>query len=356
MPDLIKNRRRSESRRNFSKILSVVVGDQNLASSRVRAHDSLELLGTLGHKIRVVNTSRTRMWPIRAVALLIYVRPDVTHLQKVIPPSAVSLFIRRTSRFLIYELDDAIYFGYPGSSQAVRARSAKRVLRLANAADRVVVSSPEIARDLEAFVATEICVFPGPAPARPRPAPADEVGDDPLSPVTLWLGSPSTKYYVESIETTYTERVSNSERFGRLVLVGSDRDRSGDVQHEVWTQSRESFWLRRASVGIMPIADDEWSRRKAAYKILVYLAHDIIPVTTRNSVSKNVLGASFEQLCEVVAAPADETEWLRAISRAHARSIDSEWVTVRDELFAALSLRRYTAVLIPLMPTPSAKG
>lgn len=100
-------------------------------------------------------------------------------------------------------------------------------------------------------------------PVRPEPAGPFTVG---------WIGTPLTAYFLDSVAEPL--RRFCREFGARLLLVGTDAASIDGLPCDgvPWSASDEAESLARCHVGIMPLADDAWSRGKCGYKLIQYMA------------------------------------------------------------------------------------
>ncbi|WP_141214574.1 hypothetical protein [Rhodococcus sp. 06-1474-1B] len=323
-------------------VLAITLGGRKVASSRVRAHEPLALACSRGIKTKVIEVHGNRLWPISLVAWLIFRRPRILVIQKVLPPIWLTGIIRWVARDLRVELDDAVYFGYPGASEQKLSQSVNRSRRLFQAADRVVVTTPTIAADIQRIAGVQAWPFAGPAPSGPLAEFASKPG-------ILWLGSPSTIANVEPLIPALSSWVAGKSGGPELLwIVGAVADASTDAPVRVrrWSPEVERTALAECSIGLMPLTDDVWNRRKAAFKVLVYLANGVIPVVPDVPAVRALLGDQLNELCVEVANPSRPQSWVDAVGSAWSVPVGGAWVDARDRLFANLSVDNYLNVLL----------
>lgn len=290
-----------------------------------------------GHCVRRVESS-SKLWPCRLAWLVIRHRPRVLFLQKVMPPAWFLRVVRRFAHRMVFDLDDAVYFGYPGSSKEQAARTARKILDGTGFFDAILTSNRLIRRDLGLETDPRCVVFPGPSPEI-----FETVEDSPKENLVLWLGSPSTISNVDNLLPALRRRLPNQE----FLIIGSanDEGQHDGVSRLRWTQETEAEGLRRSWSGLMPLERSEWNDRKAGYKILEYLRSGVIPVVEDTEIVRTLLGANAERLCELVAGSGPDA-WADAIARSLSRSRDTTWLAARDDVFAAWSTVTFSQLIL----------
>lgn len=270
-------------------------------------------------------------------------KPTVVLLQKIAAPRLFVRFLRSLTEWFAYEIDDAIYFGYPGSADQGKG-IARRVSFTVSLSDRVVTSNRLIAADVRQWTMwpERVRVFPGPAPTPRTIHPGDKRNES-----VLWLGSPSTyPYFVKSIGPICAALADSGYRISVVGSPSDSPDLNGVEQFE-WSESVEEHELRSASIGVMPMATDDWALRKAGYKILEYLASEIVPVYVRSEAIDTLLGDRQEVLS--VAIPDDSPEsWATGVERASRVQTGDVWHEMRDEVFDEWSPEKFAASFLPV--------
>ncbi|MHB8792315.1 MAG: glycosyltransferase family 4 protein [Thermoleophilia bacterium] len=123
-----------------------------------------------------------------------------------------------------------------------------------------------------------------------------------------WIGSPSTKNYLLIIKSALQEVCSGKE--ARLILVGSGSFDLTGAQPEVrsWTEATEIEELRRFDAGIMPLADDDWSRGKCGYKLIQYMASSLPIIASPVGANKDIVQDGVNGILA-----SSNNEWVSAI-------------------------------------------
>lgn len=329
-PDMASARASLAKRR----ILALSLGNDELASSRVRLGSVLTALRSQEWDARRVSASRA-LWPAEFMVALLWFRPEVTVIQKIVPPVAFVRIVRRFSRRLVFDCDDAIHLGYDGNRRQA-ALFSRRLRYMLPVCDCVVTSNRLLEADLKQLGAETTRVFPGPAPCERLKSRSEGEG-------ALWLGSPSTVSNVRSIVYPAFRLLPSTVE---LTVVGADRDFDlGQIRERVWSETAQLCALSRARVGLAPQAVDDWSQRKAFYKVLEYLAAGLIPVVPAHPAVRTLLGEELERLA-ITAANDTPEAWATAISKAMDLPPDQGWMAARSRVFARWSAASLGRVVV----------
>lgn len=262
------------------KILFLTIGDENVASSRVRIYGYLPFLkkkGVLyklisftsgGKQERVRDLKQDSPWQrITEILYKIYVITkiavlsksyDMIVVQKVVLPKAAWGLLRALNGKIVFDFDDAIYLS-------------RDIVYLLKGASAVLVSNKAL-REFASAHNKKVYELPSPVDVTGATRPKDG------SCVTLsWTGSPGAARYLYPLMPVFRKL---KERFRNLNIeftgTGPNKDfQSLGIAINEWSPEEEKWHLERADIGIMPLADDEWSRSKAGYKALLYMSKAI---------------------------------------------------------------------------------
>lgn len=201
----------------------------------------------------------------------------------------------------IYDFDDALYADHRGGVHRIFGKP-RAWARAVAAADVVVAGNATLAEAARRHN-DEVVVIPSCVEVDDYDVKTDhEVRS---RPNVIWVGSPATEQYLALIAPALARL---HETHGALVTVVSrgDRPLSG-IQHAVrrvdWSPAAVREELVRADVALAPLADDEFTRGKCAYKLLQYGAAGVptvgSPVGVNSTVLRDIGGL----------APARGTEW-----------------------------------------------
>ena len=280
---------------------------------------------------------------------------DVLFIQKVIFPAPVRWLLRAKRPIVIYDFDDAIFttevrrrHWLASWKERRNARGLPAMLRLA---DRAVVENDYT----EAFAATYCSTFriTGPIDTEAY-ACAHKNGHNGRAVVLGWMGSATTRQYLDLIRRPLGRL---AERFPdlRLEVVGAHGpDLNGlTVDWREWDLEREQEDLRGFDIGLMPIADDAWTRGKGGYKLLQYMAVGLPVVTSPVGINREIVThgqsgfwAENEAEWEDRLAQLVEDSRLRRDMGARGRSV------VEARYALALHQERLHAMLITLCAEP----
>ena len=137
---------------------------------------------------------------------------------------------------------------------------------------------------------------------------ADEDGDVVLG----WSGTSTNFPYLIGLQQALL-RVMRERPRARLAISSDRRPAMPDlpadrVTYVPWSMGSEVPFLQSLDVGFMPLADDDWTRGKCSYKMLLYLACGTPVVVTPVGMNAQVLAQD-----EVGYGAADEDDWVAAL-------------------------------------------
>lgn len=180
-------------------------------------------------------------------------------------------------RPLVFDFDDAIHL--PSSADANRLfaklKSRNKTKTICTLARHVTVGNEELASYARRYSAAVTVI--------PSTIDTDEYRmeqrPDNASPVVGWTGSPTTVRYVEALVPVF-EELARRIGFQLRIIGGEVRMPGVNVKCIPWRADSEVADLRPLDVGLMPLADDEWSRGKCGLKALQYMALGVPPVVS----------------------------------------------------------------------------
>jgi glycosyltransferase involved in cell wall biosynthesis len=186
-------------------------------------------------------------------------------------PARVEHLLLRGGPPRVVEYDDAVFHRYDQHRSAlVRGLLGAKIDRLMGGADVVVAGNAYLAARAHAAGARDVAIIPSVVDLERYPMAPPPAGRE---LVIGWIGSPSTAEALDAIVPALT-RVCAGGR-ARVVVVGVTPGRRAwpfPCEERPWAEGREAADIAGFDVGIMPLADDPWSRGKCGFKLVQYLA------------------------------------------------------------------------------------
>jgi len=276
-------------------------------------------LEAAGHELRLAVIPR-RPWKWISLAAQVQEADAVIWLRKL--PAPWQLFwLRRRSRFLVFDFDDALFLRDSYSPKGLH--STNRLMRfaaMARASDRVVAGNQFLQRQAACWTdpgrvsviptCVEVASYPSASHSR-------QGADVQL----VWIGSSSTLRGLERARPLI-EAAGCRVPGLKLKIIA---DRFINFQHmsvieQRWGPETERSELAGADIGISWVPDDLWSRGKCGLKVLQYMAAGL-PVVA------NPVGVQSEMVRH------GETGFLAATA--------DQWAEAIEQLAASPSLRRH---------------
>jgi glycosyltransferase involved in cell wall biosynthesis len=239
------------------------------ASTRYRVLQYFPALEKAGiqHEIRALSKT-TRSW----LQLIRQVRAaDVVFIQKKLFSSLEISLLRRLSKRLIYDFDDAVMYKDGPASDKQHARQRRRFAATAAQADLLIAGNDYLSEEARACHRPTIMI---PTPLdmtryTPKAPKSDASGDV----VIGWIGSRGTVKYLKEIAPAL-EIIGERLPGVKLKIVADD---FLDLEHlpvikKSWSAADEIADLHSFDIGLMPLTDDVWTRGKCGFKLLQCMA------------------------------------------------------------------------------------
>lgn len=231
---------------------------------------------------------------------------DIVFLQKKLLTSFWLYLLRKYSRTLIYDFDDAIMFRDSNKNNHFSISRMKKFLKTVKNADIVIAGN----KYLESFAIKEnprTIVIPTSIDMNryiEKPASASSEN------LTLgWVGSSSTLLYLERMKCVW-DKIYESYPFVRLKIVADrffDSEKMPIIKKK-WNYEDEIKDLHTFDIGLMPLTDDPWSRGKCGFKLLQCMAVGVPVICSPVGVNEEIVIDGENGFCAN-----DESEWLEKI-------------------------------------------
>ncbi len=315
-------------------VLFLTQTDARGASVRLRVYQFLMPLARAGIRAEVwplplgMATSRSTL--LRGALHLLHAacriedvakvaRFDVIVIQRELIPHLfpwIEEAMARVNPRIVLDLDDPVHLEPPTRPPAWPFRpfwDRNKLQRLVRVASRVIVAN-RFLRDEVAARGGFPTVIPTSVDTE-RWVPGD--ADRGRRLVVGWIGSPWTTPYLEILAPSL--RALAHEVPCVLRAVGADPSLGATMERlapglpvEVlpWREAEEVAWVQSFDVGVMPLADDPWSRGKSATKLLQYMACGVPAVASPVGANRDVVKHDLNGL---LAEDADA--WTRALTR-----------------------------------------
>jgi len=222
------------------------------------------------------------------------------------PGWAAQALVRFPGR-VVYDLDDAIF--YPAPVLVDKGAAARwlygpqQVLRLLARADAVVTSTQELANALPGRTADAVL------PTVPDPWLFPRAEQRPELPLRVgWAGTAASLGYLDPLAGVF-ERLER-EGVARLEVVSSEPWRRGPSTFSRWSLDTAPGFFARFDVGVMPMPDTRFTRAKAGFKMLQYMAAGAAVIASPVGVNTELIERSAGGFLATGAA-----EWEQALRR-----------------------------------------
>lgn len=258
------------------EVVAIAFGSEQAASVRYRLLQFLPFLERQGIHTRVLSPAELEQQRRRAGDFLAGDPARVCWIQKKLLPRRAIRGLVRHHR-LVFDFDDAIWTSEKGSRSFIARWRTRARLHYTLRRSTVVLAGNDYLADYARRHAGAVRVVPTVVDTsryRVKEHAARDV-------VTLgWLGHSVNFRYLHALAPAL-RRLAASRPVRLLVVADQEFAMPGvEVESRRWNEGRETTDLLDIDIGLMPLADDEWTRGKCAFKAIQYMAAGVPPVAS----------------------------------------------------------------------------
>ncbi len=201
--------------------------------------------------------------------------------------------LRRNAKQLAFDFDDAVFLKNAAPSQNnedyISKTRERRFRRICNNVDFLIVANSYLAEKCKTVSPdTPVEIISSSVDIVRISQKVDYTLSSP--PVLGWIGSQVTHRYLEHIAPALCEL---RKKHNFVLNVISDKElnlRGLSLNNIQWSKESEVCELRKFDIGIMPLSEDPFSRGKASYKLLQYMAAGVPSVASAVGMNIDVAG------------------------------------------------------------------
>lgn len=254
-------------------------------------------------------------------------RADIVIVLRKTFPAPLLWLLRRASRRLVFDFDDAIFCNSDGTASRTRMRRFAAMLR---ACDQVFAGNAFLARQAAAYNPA-VTLLPTCVDAA-RYRIAAQPPQDALE--LVWIGSRSTRKYLAQAMPWLAAAAQRVPRLRLKIVADFDLPGCGVATLPVaWRADSEARELASSHIGIAPLSDDDWSRGKCALKVLQYMAAGLPVVSSKAGANAEVLDEGVsgflvstpQEWAERIALLARDADLRRRMGEAGRRRVETDY-------------------------------
>jgi glycosyltransferase involved in cell wall biosynthesis len=208
---------------------------------------------------------------------------DVVVLLRKTFPSPLFWLLRKLSKRLIFDFDDAIFCNSDGSYSKTRMRRFKATV---SNCDYVFAGNEYLANEAKKYT-TAVTVIPTSVEVEKYNLTCQK--DDSLFEL-VWIGSQSTRKYIAEIIPSLEIAAQTIPNLQLKIIADFELNSSKlSIKNVAWREDSEALELCKADVGLAPMPENDWTKGKCALKVLQYMAAGLPVISSPSGVNGHVV-------------------------------------------------------------------
>lgn len=212
---------------------------------------------------------------------------DILYIHRKLFPPIEFWYIRKKAKKIVYDFDDALMYK---SSSSKNPYSPSRRIRFAHMMKRIdfVIAGNQFLKSEVLLYNPNIVVIPTSIDLSHYTVKGHFHQE---GPITIgWLGGSSTLKYLETLMPTFEKLYQKYPHFQLKIVCDKFLEAFNvPIIKKRWTLDEEEADLKSFDIGVMPLADDLWSRGKCGLKILQYYSVGVPAVCTPVGINREIV-------------------------------------------------------------------
>lgn len=261
-----------------------LIQDEEMPSSRVRVLNLLPELEKEGIHAHVMTYPRKI---VEKLGLIGKCRQfDITFLQKKMPSPVDVILLRRFSRRLVFDFDDAIYYRHDAQEVLESATRYQKFNFLVKRVDLVIAGNRVLA-NYSRQCNENIAIIP--SAVETRNIPQKDYGFTSEKIVIGWVGGEVNLHHLRELSSVF-QRLSKEYPIELRILSNKTVDIPAvDVKFIPWALDSQEREIALFDIGVMPLPLNRHSEGKCGYKALQYMAAAVPPVVSDVGVNRDIV-------------------------------------------------------------------
>lgn len=266
-----------------------LIQDEKMPSSRVRVLNLLPELqkeGIYSHVLKYPGKIGDKIDLVKKC-----LQYDITFLQKKLPSPFGALLLRKFSRKLVFDFDDAIYYRHDAQEAIESATRYHKFNFLIKQVDLVIAGNRVLA-DYSGQSNKDVVIVP--SAVETRNIPVKDYSRTSEKIIIGWVGGGVNLHHLNALSPVL-QRLSREYSLELRVLSNKAVNIPAvDVKFIPWGLDIQEREIALFDIGVMPLPLNRHSEGKCGYKALQYMAAAVPPVVSDVGVGREIVGHGKE--------------------------------------------------------------
>ncbi|MDD5434848.1 MAG: glycosyltransferase family 4 protein [Nitrospira sp.] len=256
----------------MKKVLFLIQGEL-LPSSRVRVMNLLPELQKEGIRYDVIKYPKRLSEKIGLIRLSR--KYDVVYLQKKLLSPLDILALRKYSKKIIFDFDDAIYYRHDKNESLYSRTRFLKFKYIVRNSDLIVAGNRVLSDYVSKFNKNVIII---PSAVETRNIPLREHHNNGKRIVIGWIGGDVNLIHLRQLSPVFQRLAKEYDIQLRIISNWSIEVPSVEVVHIQWSLETQEKEVALLDIGVMPLPNNKHTEGKCGYKALQYMAASVPPV------------------------------------------------------------------------------